>query len=481
MVRINLCSWLFLLMTTLLISACAPAELKNYQKADTPEAAYRAYNALVEHLSRIPMIQRGNPWYTPWGKAIRAEWAGNYRGAETAYREAIVSLENFAGDNSDEHRAAGIPIIRGELGNVLVLQGRYGEAVKEFKAGEPTAFGYSRLAEKSKQSESTLYLAHLFTNYGRSLEQTGEIKRAIGAYRKGIGFGASGLSADIARLKKADVLTENSRFQAVMSAREALAQGQTRVALQHYMAALSIALNLQIDSTKSVDFSVAAGAIETYQRLEPKPVISEEARKRAVFAATATKMAENNRGLEHAIDEYLKAISLAPWWADLYVNLALLQEQLEYYPAAIESLRLYLLAAPDAIDASSVQTKIYELEYKGEVESPGAERFESGGNDHLILGIIIAPRDGGLHVQDIRKGWTGDAIGLAADDLILRFNETEVKTAKEFVGAVKKVRSGEEFSMVVRRGTEVGRIVGIAAAGQGGRLVRREVIQKTAN
>jgi tetratricopeptide (TPR) repeat protein len=63
-----------------------------------------------------------------------------------------------------------------------------------------------------------------------------------------------------------------------------------------------------------------------------------------------------------AANEMEKAVLAAPWSADGYLNLGIVQESAEMYREAILNLRLYLLAAPQAANAHAVQTKIYELE-----------------------------------------------------------------------------------------------------------------------
>lgn len=63
-----------------------------------------------------------------------------------------------------------------------------------------------------------------------------------------------------------------------------------------------------------------------------------------------------------AAKEMEKAVLAAPWSADGYLNLGIVEESAEMYREAILNLRLYLLAAPQAANVHTVQTKIYELE-----------------------------------------------------------------------------------------------------------------------
>jgi tetratricopeptide (TPR) repeat protein len=89
--------------------------------------------------------------------------------------------------------------------------------------------------------------------------------------------------------------------------------GQYRKAFQLYMEA----------STKQgLDSDMLKRVLKLYKKLDPPPAVSEEARKCAVFGMTAAKEFKDPKGFDRAIEEYRKAIKLAPWWADLYYNLA---------------------------------------------------------------------------------------------------------------------------------------------------------------
>lgn len=115
------------------------------------------------------------------------------------------------------------------------------------------------------------------------------------------------------------------------------------------------------------DSDIIGRIISLYHKLDPAPVIPEEARKHAVFAATATKVAKDNSGYDQAIKEYYAVMHQAPWWADPYFNLALVLEKRGRFSEAVKVLRLYLLASPNAPDANTIQAKIYELEFKAKI------------------------------------------------------------------------------------------------------------------
>jgi len=107
-------------------------------------------------------------------------------------------------------------------------------------------------------------------------------------------------------------------------------------------------------------------AIAIVQKRDRPPAIPEEARRYFFRGQAATKNAESVSDFHDAVMEYKRALLKAPWWADAYYNLALVQERTRQFDDAIKSFQFYLLAAPDADDARTVRDKIYELEYQQE-------------------------------------------------------------------------------------------------------------------
>ena len=125
-------------------------------------------------------------------------------------------------------------------------------------------------------------------------------------------------------------------------------------------------LYLETSAKQGLDSDIKKRVMKLYPQMDPPPAIPEEARKRAVFGMTAVKEAKDSKGLDRAIEEYRKAIQLAPWWADLYYNLGMVQEQRSNFREAAETFKLYLAASPQDPQAQLIQNKIYELEYKAE-------------------------------------------------------------------------------------------------------------------
>ncbi len=139
------------------------------------------------------------------------------------------------------------------------------------------------------------------------------------------------------------------------AAEEAESNGEYREAFQIYLSA-----NPTLDST------IVERVIRLYKMLDSPPAIPEEARKQAIFGQTAVQEATADKGYDEAIVAYGKASSLAPWWADMYHNLAVIHEKRCNYAQAVRSLVLALLlvASSDDPEARSLQDKLYELEYK---------------------------------------------------------------------------------------------------------------------
>ena len=166
--------------------------------------------------------------------------------------------------------------------------------------------------------------------------------------------------AELGRLLKSEISAEFHRryteFATLTNlSDEAEKNGDYRKAFQLYG---------EWSSSHDLNADIIRRIISLYHKLDPPPAVPEEARKLAIFAQTATKLARDEKDYDRAIAEYVKVIKLAPWWADIHVNLALLQEKTGRFSEAVESLKFYLMASPYAPDTQKIKMKIYELEYK---------------------------------------------------------------------------------------------------------------------
>ena len=76
----------------------------------------------------------------------------------------------------------------------------------------------------------------------------------------------------------------------------------------------------------------------------------------------AQMMIKQGNSFQTAVNEMEQAVLAAPWLADGYFNLALVQEKAEMFEPAIQNLKLCILAAPQSPNLATVKTKMFELE-----------------------------------------------------------------------------------------------------------------------
>jgi hypothetical protein len=97
---------------------------------------------------------------------------------------------------------------------------------------------------------------------------------------------------------------------------------------------------------------------------EIKPAIPEEARQHFVEGTTFAKSATDGEGQKLAVQSYIEALKLAPWWGDAYYNLSVAQELTGQLDSARASLKLYILTSPGEKEARDAQDHIYALAAK---------------------------------------------------------------------------------------------------------------------
>jgi len=106
--------------------------------------------------------------------------------------------------------------------------------------------------------------------------------------------------------------------------------------------------------------------IKRAQSTKPSPAIPEEAERSMARGTVFAQKAADSAGYRKAIAEFEAATNTAPWLALAYYNLGVVQEKAGLYVEAIQSLKFYLMAAPDAKNARDVKNKIYALEADAE-------------------------------------------------------------------------------------------------------------------
>lgn len=144
------------------------------------------------------------------------------------------------------------------------------------------------------------------------------------------------------------------------------------------------------------DAALREKIIKHVQTMKKKPAIPEAAREHFVMAATFVEQAKDVSGYERAIEQYKAALLAAPWWADAYKKLAIIQKTAVHYDDAIASLNLYLLTQP--ADARDAQDEIYKLKALGqtakEEESRKQQEAQQRDAPKALLRQLKAQYDG---------------------------------------------------------------------------------------
>ena len=156
-------------------------------------------------------------------------------------------------------------------------------------------------------------------------------------------------------LRLAQAQNEEAQGQAAEQA------GRYREAVNYYVAALRSA-----SEGSAKDQQLREKIIGLVQKLQPPPMIPEEAERYMARGRAAFKAAKNPKDYEEAVAEFKRAARAAPWLGEAYYNLGVVQDKAGQYAEAIRNLKLYLLAAPNAADAKEVKSLIFEVEYRQE-------------------------------------------------------------------------------------------------------------------
>ncbi|MGE5172766.1 MAG: hypothetical protein ACM3MD_02945 [Betaproteobacteria bacterium] len=110
------------------------------------------------------------------------------------------------------------------------------------------------------------------------------------------------------------------------------------------------------------DVALREKIIKLALSLKPAPSIPEAAERSVVRGTAFFQKATDSNGYKKAIAEFEAATNAAPWLALAYYNLGVAQEKTGLYAEAIQNLKFYLMAAPDAKNARDVKNKVYALE-----------------------------------------------------------------------------------------------------------------------
>jgi tetratricopeptide (TPR) repeat protein len=173
--------------------------------------------------------------------------------------------------------------------------------------------------------------------------------------------------------------------------RKAEQAGKLRQALTHYVSAL------QSDSEgSSTERRLREKIIRLARKIHPPPAVPEEAERHMARGRAAVKAAADEQGFTRAAQEFRKGLKAAPWLVDGYYNLGVVLDKAGKHEEAIENLKLYLVAVPDARDAKSL---IYEIEYRKE-EAQRQQRIQEEEKARLLARKKIKELDGGIFETD---------------------------------------------------------------------------------
>jgi len=161
-----------------------------------------------------------------------------------------------------------------------------------------------------------------------------------------------------ALLAAGSVLAQQDREALGQAAEKAAQYGQ---ALDHYTAALQTAT-----PGSDAEWRLLERAASVSSKVRPLPALPPDAERRFIRGQTAVQGAGSTESFQRAAEEFHAAVRVAPWLADAYYNLGVVLDKAQRYDEAIRALKLYMLAAPSAKDASEAQRLIYQIEFRQE-------------------------------------------------------------------------------------------------------------------
>jgi len=158
---------------------------------------------------------------------------------------------------------------------------------------------------------------------------------------------------------------------ALADGRAAEKAGKIREAVRHYTQALQ-----STREGSDAERKLQERIITLARKLKPPPTVPEEAHRYLARGEAFAEAATDKDGFQKAAIEFQAAAKVAPWLADVYYNLGLVQDKAGLYNQAMQSLELYLLAAPNASDARKVRNLIYKIEARSEASRSMARKAE---------------------------------------------------------------------------------------------------------
>jgi tetratricopeptide (TPR) repeat protein len=170
-------------------------------------------------------------------------------------------------------------------------------------------------------------------------------------------------------------------------AREAEGAGRTPDAFDLYVRAL------QAMPKEANDFPLREKIMTLSLTLNSLPPVPEQVERHSMRAQAMLEAAANEDDLDAAGAELQQAVRAAPWLPALAYNLAVVRERQQYYKAAEENLKLYLLSKPD--DADEARKKMFAVGVKLERDPLAKAREECALTDPengpgVCLDLVLA-------------------------------------------------------------------------------------------
>ncbi len=114
------------------------------------------------------------------------------------------------------------------------------------------------------------------------------------------------------------------------------------------------------------DYALREKIVKHVQTMKPAPAVPEEAKKYVNRGVAAGEGAKTENDYKDAIDEFQKAVNIAPWLGAGYRGLAVMQDKAGQYSQALQNLKLFLLTNPSTADTEAAKTLRDKIEYRQE-------------------------------------------------------------------------------------------------------------------
>lgn len=137
--------------------------------------------------------------------------------------------------------------------------------------------------------------------------------------------------------------------------------GRLREALTNYTTALQATTPGSDAEQRLLERAAAISS-----KVSPLPALPAEAERRLVRGQALVESARDADAFMRAAAEFRAALRAAPWLADAHYNLGIVLDKAQRFSEAIRSLKLSILAAPNAKDAGEAQRLIYRIEVRQE-------------------------------------------------------------------------------------------------------------------